>query len=431
MFSRLNHHHLGQRSASVPPLAGVRRRRGPDSTPSEASEEGDDDSQLKKSPHTRRVVKRGRRTEPPATPGTPQFLPQPTPPAAPFSLDPDGPLARPTPAKHVPRQRSMPTDGALDDMLHLERLLDSALATAVIIQASSPQASLLTAHSRSVLNAIKAITSLDEPITEAPKHQNVPTAPPKKSYAQATNLWAAPSAPKRTRPQVPPAGPRNCKTKPTAPIKNHRSPQKLILRWYKPLSVSPAQLLEFVQSTRASGLGDRKKDPIAAANISTAGCVVIHACPPFTARDLVPFVDGYVAELADIAGLDMEDLGEPYVDLDVPWDGMVIHDVPSALIRTSRENEEFSSVVQEALGLGESNYKGYQLLVRSEVWEAEEREMVSVHVKFEESPGIEMLLTRGVFILGKRCRVSRYQPRKRHRPSLMQDPPRTNLDQDS
>ena len=94
----------------------------------------------------------------------------------------------------------MPTDGALDDMLHLERLLDSALATAVIIQASSPQASLLTAHSHSVLNAIKAITSLDEPITEAPKHQNVPTAPPKKSYAQATNLWAASSVPKQTMP---------------------------------------------------------------------------------------------------------------------------------------------------------------------------------------------------------------------------------------
>ena len=189
MFSRLNHHHRGQRSASVPPLAGVRRRRGPESTPSEASEEGDDDSQLKKSPHTGKVVKRGRRTGPPATPVTPQFLPQPTTPAVPFHLDPDGPLARHIPAKHAPRQTSTPTDNALDDVLHLEQLLDSVLATAVIIQALSPQASLLTAHSRSVLNAIKAMTSLDGPTTaKASKHQSVPTALPKKSYAQATNV---------------------------------------------------------------------------------------------------------------------------------------------------------------------------------------------------------------------------------------------------
>ena len=94
----------------------------------------------------------------------------------------------------------MPTDGALNNMLHSERLLDSALATAVIIQASSPQASLLTAHSHSVLNAIKAITSLDEPITKASKNQNVLTAPPKKLYAQTTNLQATPSVPKRTMP---------------------------------------------------------------------------------------------------------------------------------------------------------------------------------------------------------------------------------------
>ena len=144
-------------------------------------------------------------------------------------------------------------------------------------------------------------------------------------------------------------------------------PQKLILCWYKPLSVSPAQLLEFVQSIRAYGLGDQKKDPITAANISTADCVVIHVCPPFTAQDLIPFVDGYIAELAKIAGLDIEDLRKPYVDLNVPWDDMVIHDVPSALIRTSWENEEFSSMVQKALSLEESNYKRYQLLVWSEL----------------------------------------------------------------
>ena len=144
-------------------------------------------------------------------------------------------------------------------------------------------------------------------------------------------------------------------------------PQKLILCWYKPLLVSPAQLLKFVQSIRAHGLGDQKKDPITAANISTTGCVIIHVCSLFTAQDLIPFVDGYIAELANIAGLDMEDLEEPYVDLNVPWDDMVIHDVPIALIRMSWENEEFSSVVQKALSLGESNYKRYQLLVWSEV----------------------------------------------------------------
>jgi len=81
-----------------------------------------------------------------------------------------------------------------------------------------------------------------------------------------------------------------------------------------------------------------------------------------------------------------------------------------------------------ALELSDANYKGSLLLVRQEVWAVQGRETVSVRVRFEDPSGIAKFLRQGTIIMGKKCRVSRYQPRKRHRPNLMQDPQSPDLD---
>jgi len=425
MFSRLNHHHERQRCASVPPLpvAGTRRRRSRDSTPSEVSEQLGDD-QLTKSPHTRRVVKRGRATSPTRTP---TFQPQQMPlPSTLFTFNSGEPPAPPPVAPLViPSSKAATRPAASEDMLHLERLLDLVLATAVIIRTTSPQTGLLTTHSRSVLNAIQAMVSPAKPTTASVAQ----AATPQKSYAQATTTPARPDHPPATIPQAPPAGPRKRKTKPVSPIKTHHSPQKLILRWDTPLTVSPEHLLELVESTRKVVCLGHSEQRVAAANISPAGCLILHARPPFTARELLPDVDEILESLAKItAGLDMDNMGQPEAQLDVPWHSVVIHDVPASMAVASIEDSTFSDKIQEALEMSAANYKDSQLLVRQEVWEAQGRETVSIRVRFEDPSGVPKFLSRGTVIMGKKCRVSRYQPRKRHGPNLMQDPPRPNSD---
>ena len=411
MFSRLNHHHRRQRCASVPPqpVAGTRRRRSRDSTPSEVSEEPGDD-QLTKSPHTRRVVKRGRATSPTTTPRMPM---SPTL----FTFNQEEPSAEPPPAPPSSKAVTRPT--ASDDILYLECLLDSVLATAVIIRTTSPQTSLLTAHSRSVLSAIQAMVSPVKPTTSP-----VQTAAPQKSYAQAATMPARSNHPPVSTPQAPPAGPQKRKTKPVPPIKTHHSPQKLILRWDTPLKVSPEHLLELVESTQKCIRFGHCEQRVAAANIGSAGCLILHARHPFTARELLPDIDEILESLARItAGLDMDNMGQPDVLLDVPWHSVVIHDVPASMAAASLEDFTFSDKVMQALEMSTTNYKDSLFLVRQEVWAAQGRETVSVRVRFEDPSGVAKFLSRGTIIMGKKCRVSQYQPRKRRGSNLMQDPP--------
>jgi hypothetical protein len=131
MFSQSNHHHLCQRSSSLPQVAGQIRPRSSDSTNSESSEDAAVQLQMK-SPHTDHVVKRGCLHDPDA------------PAATQAAHSSDALLNHSAPANPQVRSHSptppLPTalDGvAADHLKHLKILLDSVLATIVIIQSVS------------------------------------------------------------------------------------------------------------------------------------------------------------------------------------------------------------------------------------------------------------------------------------------------------
>jgi len=142
MFSRSNHHHERQRGGSLPPKAGDRRQRSEESTPDKSESE---DAHNKKSPHTRRIVKRGRTTHC-LDEDTPLFLP---------SSPNHGSLAEPQGSTLHPSIALQAV--VLEQTRHLEALLDSVLATLVIIQTASTSPVNLSDHSCHALSVLNKL----------------------------------------------------------------------------------------------------------------------------------------------------------------------------------------------------------------------------------------------------------------------------------
>ncbi|CAA7267863.1 unnamed protein product [Cyclocybe aegerita] len=289
MFSCSNHHHLGQQSSSVPLLAGTHRRRSPDKTPSESS----DDAQaapLTKSPHTWRVVKRGRtdRNDQPQHhvpwPSTPLLL---SPFTNPSTM---GPLKtgceKPTKTNNLrPPQ---------DDLKHLEQLLDSVLATAIILQATSTKLVELSPHTRSALAAIVSMLQPSGimPTITKPQPQPVVKRPAAatgtKSYAQAALHKAGMDQPSHRKgvSQAGRAPHMSWKAQPTQ-MQCH-SPYRLTLRWPNRQPPLTMEFLSLLVPQLNYNLNDVHQPPrILAANLTKAGNISLLTWAPYTAAQLI------------------------------------------------------------------------------------------------------------------------------------------------
>ena len=176
MFSCLNHHHARQRGDSEPPPQGMRHCCSADSTPSEHSEQSDPAERVPQStisPHTHWIIKHGRTdstlldddptTPPSQSPARPMLAEEPTSPAAPT-------LSPCSVAEHLQ---------------HLESLLDSVLATVVILNTMTTTP-VYSVHMR---DAVKALSTLFRPEASVDT-PNLPSAAEQspqicKSYATA------------------------------------------------------------------------------------------------------------------------------------------------------------------------------------------------------------------------------------------------------
>jgi len=107
----------------------------------------------------------------------------------------------------------------------------------------------------------------------------------------------------------------------------------------------------------------------------------------------------------------------PSVELDVPWHGIVIHDLPTDAIKSAFEEDNPSRNIWAALrdeaGIMGKDVKGDVELMRREGEEYTD-DRVSMRVMFEDPQICNRFCKEGITLLGTRCRVSHYHPRTRH-----------------
>ena len=420
MFSRSNHHHPRQRSSSPPQVAGQIRPRSPDSTNSESSEDAAAQLQTK-SPHTDRVVKRGRLHDPDAPAATQAAHPS------------DAPLDHPAPANPQVEPHSptppLPTasDGvAADHLKHLETLLDSVLATIVIIQSVSTSSTVsVSPHAQEALKFLHTLVpmvySLPTASTSAtPRSEPVQEVPTRKLYAQATQTARSPPAGQLARV--------HSNTKGTSSHPSHQprhSPYRLIARWPgHPIPSSSIALDSFVRCLDCdiSGTafrGTNFQSRIASANITKSGNLVIHTTAPFTATQLREYATYINRRSNMIPGFDPPPPCSPILELDVPWHGIVVHDLPAASLlaafKGDRGEDGEALGIWEALekeaGIHQEHIRDVRMLCRDE--DQGNQDHLSLRVMLEDSSFCDHLCRNGVSLIGTHCRVSRYRPRRR------------------
>ncbi|KAF8954927.1 hypothetical protein BDZ97DRAFT_1862202, partial [Flammula alnicola] len=428
MFSRLNHHHQRPRAGSEPPTVLGSRPRPPDSTPSasEAEAEAEDEAEEvrvslhTKSPHTKRVVKRGRTTNHSLRSDTP---PSSTPPGLPGGSLHAEALAStqpPPPASH---------DVAGTQLDRLESLLDSVLATLTIIQASSTMPVVLSMHSRDALYVLNKMLHLDQPLTAtAPAPQPVLTRSEDrtpKSYAQAAKQSPAACKAAHTSKPSPASQPPHTRVrlKPSGSRAPRHSPHRLIVRWPgHPVPQSSKSMQNFIDY-----IEKQLDNPvsIAGANVTRSGNIVIHTKAPHTAtqlRDTLLHDEAKplrrAAKFNHIPDFSAPSEVIPHLELDVPWHGVVLHDLPATTLLAAYAGAEGVESIWDALetetGLMETDIRDLRVLCRDD--EAEGKQAISLRIMIEDPLQCEYLCQHGAFLLGMRCRVSRYRPRtKKHR----------------
>lgn len=415
MFSRSNHHQRRQRANSLGPSLGTRRRRSPDTTPPESEGDEAGAAHYTKSPHTRRTVKRGRTTNAlaggPSIPQFPQFLPPHSPQSpTPYRLPTMGQLAEslhPTTPPPVP-----PEDIVMDQVKHLEGLLDSVLATLVIIQAASNTDIALSEHSR---HALKVVNSLLQPKSNVdiscPTDQIPSTLAnhQKKSYADVTkHCHAAQKAthPERSSPAGPSVHHRSSNTvnkRPPRPSRHHHSSSRVIARWDVQVPQASTSLSLFVRDLndeldsllRPKGrIGGEVTRRVLAANITKLGNLVIH-----TMDDVVALEIQRHPKLVNSCAKAIPDFecpsDPPALDMDVPWYGVVVHDLPArSLVDSFDAAEPFNSIwtlLENEGGVARKDVRG-NIRVLCRDGEEFEKESLSMLIRFEDQRVPDRLL---------------------------------------
>jgi hypothetical protein len=389
-----------------------------------------------KSPQSQRVVKRARFTSPgPETHVDAPFLAPTASPLPPLTHQP--PTAR-SPAEAPPSTLPLSAtscDVPADQLEHLESLVDSMLATVAVIQAASTQPVVFSPHTLKALSLLNMLVA-PTPATTRPVPQSKFTGPTMLSYAQAAKGSPTTHPVEHSvRPSGPsPAGRQpSCKrAQPRPPQQPRHSAYRLIVRWPgHPVPRSSNSLQDFISRLKKRVGGTYRINigaelELAGANVTRSGNVVIHTKAPHTASQLLYAIQ--LAGFEDIAyagqaipDFDCPDDILPEVELDVPWHGVVIHDIPAGPLlgsyRGAEALEHLWDVVPDQTGLPARDIRDLHVLCRGE--ELEKRDQLSIRIMLEDSRICEHLCRTDLFFLETPCRVSSYRSRKnnlRHRP---------------
>jgi hypothetical protein len=420
--------------SSNPPAGGSQRPR-PLNTSSSSGEselgiEEDELSPPTKSPDSQRVLKRARFT----SPGLEAHVDAPF--LAPITLPPSSSTHQPPPLRlpeePAPSTPSLPTtshDVPVDQLKHLESLVDSVLAAVVIIQAATPQLVVLSPHTRralELLNKLVAPTSATTCSAPQPK----PRGPTMPSYAQATKGSRSTHAPVEKNVKPSPAGhqPSRNRTHPKSPQQPRHSAYRLIVRWPgHPVPQSPDSLQDFISNFKKRiGPSYRRNIcstlELAGANVTKSGNVVIHTKAPQTASQLLHVIQLNECSDIAIAGQAIPDFQcptdiLPEVELDVPWHGVVIHDIPAQPLLESywgtEVTERLWDVVTEQIGLPGKDIRDVRVLCRDE--DMEKKDRLSIRIMLDDPRLCEHLCRNNTFLFETPCRVSPFRPRKKRR----------------
>lgn len=382
---------------------------------------------LTTSPQSQRVVKRARFTSPgPEAHVDAPFL------ASSTSLP--SPSIQPLPLATRPPEEAPPStlprsatscDVPADHLKHLETLADSMLATVAIIQAASTCPVILSPHARKALDLLNTLVA-PPPATTCPPPQPKRREPTKLSYAQATKgSHTTPPVEHNARPS--PAGRKSphSRTRLRSPQQPRHSAYRLIIRWPGyPVPQSADSLQDFIDTFkkhinipyRRNTCADLK---LAGAHITKSGSVVIHTKAPHTASQLREVIQlGYQSEVnlagTNIPGFTCPDDIMPEVELDVPWYGAVIHNVPAHPLLESYQGTEASEhlwdIVTMETGLMGKDIRDLRILCRDE--DLDKRDRLSIRIMLEDPLLYEHFCRDDAFLFGTRCRISRYRPKK-------------------
>ena len=410
MFSRSNHHHERQQSSSPPPTLGTRRRRSPESVPLE--DEGED-TLNKTSPQSGRTTKRGRIT-------SPQRI-------GPVSLTPQFALDRPSNESQTAElnNSTLPSVAPVvaEQTKHLEMLLDSVLATLVIIQVASTMPIALSKHTREALTVLNKFAntgvSTSAPLVNPP----AATSHPRKSYANATT--SRPPTQKKAHTARP--SPAGQPSRHTTPAKDNRSPRcspsssRLIVSWEgNPLPQTPMSLRPFTDYLNAE-LAPASRPPyskVVAANVTKSGNLVIHTQNLAVAAELKA-LPKLVHQCSTAIPDFVRPPGLPVIDADIPWHGIVIHDLPAETLRdafdTTETYRDIWTLLESEGGVAPKDIRG-NLKVLCRDGEESEKERLSMLVRFEDQRIGNSLRRNGIILFGSWYRVSRYRGPKKSSP---------------
>ncbi|KAF7325924.1 hypothetical protein MKEN_00443200 [Mycena kentingensis (nom. inval.)] len=388
-----------------PPPLGTTRSRPNDSTNSSESDTSPT-AAVTRSPHTRRVVKRGR-TDAPVPP--PRFDPTPAthsdqPATVHASAGTAGDLARCAPTERA--------DDIAPLVRALETLLSRAVATTAAIQLDGEPAPsypepiqqlVRSLHSRVCSTTLTPPTFANvaaTPVTPADPHDGSarqPTAP-----RPAGGLETEPtSAPARSAPQP---------TRKTPHKRPQRSSYRAIVRWPHPPAVDDRMSCEDI--VRKLNFAFQHVSlpycPIRAVAWTRHGNLAVYSRAPYTAAQLARHADLVIDVVDDIWRWEENgrvlDSGAVF-ELDEPWARVVVHGVPGEgyangpgmlweeLDRQGYDRESVLAAPMLKPGVDPST-----------------RESISVKLTFKDVAAAERLLTqRTLFLYDTACRVSRYR----------------------
>jgi hypothetical protein len=127
--------------------------------------------------------------------------------------------------------------------------------------------------------------------------------------------------------------------------------------------------------------------------------------PASLAVQLKAHTEGFLPQLCEL--LQRQDRPEP--ELDHPWAGVVVHNVPrDQLLSDLAEGRQYEEV-GDSMGAEKSQVKDVRVLCRQEDYDS--RATFSVRLMLTDEVLAQRAIRHGVFLYGTHCRVSRYRRR--------------------
>ncbi|KAJ7813558.1 hypothetical protein B0H14DRAFT_2852650, partial [Mycena olivaceomarginata] len=319
-----------------------------------------------------------------------------------------GPTACPTPALRSDAQ-PCPHNELTTHRQHLESLLDSALATLMLIQAASASVPVFGTH-------IPVLHPLPSPTTTAATMTSAPTPAPistTATYAAATYAAAAASNPRPSGPSLGPAMPERAASpsRPSAPAP-----------CLGPLKADPLALYKAISGALINGFHNTRL--VVGVQWSRKGNLILHpavnACTASYLTEQSPFIWPAIRPLLKLP----EEYDCPAFETDEHWHLVVFHAAPAP----PDDRTYTRSLIEDGLAASDIPnrvFKGYSVLSRPA--DIQTRGSLALRVSLLSEPDALRLINKGGFMAGTWCKVTPYltKPSSALQADLRANPPAT------